>query len=169
MDPTIIGVIGCGNISDAYLKGAARSKLVRVKAVADIRPEVAQAKAREYGVAAVDVDTLLADPDIAIVVNLTIPAAHAPVSLRILEAGKHVYLERPRATGCADARPVIQAAGAKGLRIGCAPDPFLGASHQASRYVIDAGRIGEPVGGAAAVLTHGMENWHPNPVFFYQH
>jgi predicted dehydrogenase len=169
MDPTIIGVIGCGNISDAYLKGAARSKLVRVKAVADIRPEAAQAKAREYGVAAVGVDPLLADPDIAIVVNLTIPAAHAPVSLHILEAGKHVYLEKPLATRFADARPVMQAAAAKGLRIGCAPDTFLGAGHQASRYAIDSGRIGEPVGGAAAVLSHGMEHWHPNPAFFYQH
>jgi predicted dehydrogenase len=169
MDPTIIGVIGCGNISDAYLKGAARSQLVRVKAIADIRPEAAQAKAREYGVAAVGVDSLLADPDIAIVVNLTIPAAHAPVSLHILEAGKHVYLEKPLATRFADARPVMQAAAAKGLRIGCAPDTFLGAGHQASRYAIDSGRIGEPIGGAAAVLSHGMEHWHPNPAFFYQH
>jgi predicted dehydrogenase len=169
MDPTIIGVIGCGNISDSYLKGAARSKLLRVKAVADVQPEAAQARAREYGVAAVDVDALLADPDIAIVVNLTIPAAHAPVSLQILEAGKHVYLEKPLATRFADARPVMQAAAAKGLRIGCAPDTFLGAGHQASRYAIDAGRVGEPVGGAAAVLSHGMEHWHPNPAFFYQH
>jgi predicted dehydrogenase len=169
MDPTVIGVIGCGNISDAYLKGAARSKLVRVKAVADLRPEAAQAKAREYGVAALAVEALLGDPDIAIVVNLTVPAAHAPVSARILEAGKHVYLEKPLATRYAEAKPVTAAAAAAGLRIGCAPDTFLGAAHQACRYAIDAGRIGRPVGGAAAVLTHGMEHWHPNPAFFYQH
>src|SRR5215831_17108633 len=169
MDPTIIGVIGCGNISDAYLKGAARSKLVRVKAVADLRADAAATKAREYGVAALDVDALLADRDIEIVVNLTVPAAHAPVSSRILEAGKHVYLEKPLATRFAEAKPVMQAAAAKGLRIGCAPDTFLGAGHQACRYAIDAGRIGVPVAGAAAVLTHGMEHWHPNPAFFYQH
>ncbi|MBI3516443.1 MAG: Gfo/Idh/MocA family oxidoreductase [Proteobacteria bacterium] len=169
MQPTIIGIIGCGNISDAYLKGAARSRLVRVKAVADIRADAAAAKAGEHGVDAVSVEALLADPDIEIVVNLTIPAAHAPVSLQIIAAGKHVYLEKPLATRFAAAKPVTQAAAAKGLRIGCAPDTFLGAAHQACRYAIDAGRIGVPVAGAAAVLTHGMEHWHPNPAFFYEH
>jgi predicted dehydrogenase len=172
MEAIIIGVIGCGNISDAYLRGAARSRLVRVKSVADIRPEAARAKARdyrEYGVEAVPVDTLLADPDIEIVVNLTVPAAHAPVNLQILEGGKHVYQEKPLATRFADAKPVTGFAAAKGLRIGCAPDTFLGAAHQACRYAIDEGRIGVPVGGDAALLTHGMEHWHPNPEFFYRH
>ena len=85
-------------------------------------------KAREYGVQAVPIDALLADPDIEIVVNLTVPAAHAPVSLQIIEAGKHVYLEKPLATRFAEAKPVMQAAAAKGLRVGCAPDTFLGAA-----------------------------------------
>jgi predicted dehydrogenase len=169
MDPTTIGIIGCGNISDAYLRGAARSRLVRVKSVADIRTEAANAKAREYAVQAVPVDTLLADSDIEIVVNLTVPAAHAPVSLQIIEAGKHVYLEKPLATRFVEAQPVMLAAVAKGLRVGCAPDTFLGAAHQACRYAVDAGLIGVPVAGAAAVLSHGMEHWHPNPAFFYQH
>jgi predicted dehydrogenase len=169
MEPTTIGIIGCGNISDTYLRGAARSRLVRVKSVADIRAEAAAAKAGEYSVDAVTVDTLLADPDIEIVVNLTIPAAHAPVSLQIIEAGKHVYLEKPLATRFTDAKPVMLAAAAKGLRVGCAPDTFLGGAHQACRYAIDAGLIGIPVGGAATVLSHGMEHWHPNPAFFYQH
>jgi predicted dehydrogenase len=169
ISPTIIGVIGCGNISDAYLGGAARSRYVRVKSVADIRADVATAKATEYSVAAVAIDDLLADPDIEIVVNLTPPAAHACVSLQIIETGKHVYLEKPLATRFAEAKRVIQAAMAKARRVGCAPDTFLGAGHQACRYAIDAGRIGNPVAGAAAVLTHGMEHWHPNPAFFYQH
>lgn len=169
MQPTTIGIIGCGNISDAYLRGAARSRLVMVKSVADIRAEAAAAKARDYGVEAVAVDALLADPDIEVVVNLTVPAAHAPMSLQIIDAGKHVYLEKPLATHFAEAKPVMQAAAAKGLRVGCAPDTFLGAAHQASRYAIDEGHIGVPVAGAAAVLTHGMEHWHPNPAFFYQH
>jgi predicted dehydrogenase len=169
MSPTIIGVIGCGNISDAYLRGAARSRYVRVKSVADLRADAAIAKAREHGVEAVAIDDLLADPDIEIAVNLTIPAAHAPVSLQIIEAGKHVYLEKPLAARFVEAKPVTQAAAAKGLRVGCAPDTFLGAGHQACRYAIDAGRIGVPVAGAAAVLSHGMEHWHPNPAFFYQH
>ena len=121
------------------------------------------------GVHAVTVDALLADPDIEIVVNLTVPAAHAPVNLQIIEAGKHVYLEKPLATRFAEAKPVMLAAAAKGLRVGCAPDTFLGAAHQACRYAIDAGVIGIPVAGAATVLSHGMEHWHPNPAFFYQH
>ena len=166
---TVIGIIGCGNISDAYLRGAARSRLVRVKSVADMRAAAAETKAREYGVDAVAVDALLADTDIEIVVNLTVPAAHAPVSLQIIEAGKHAYLEKPLASRFAEAKPVMQAAAAKGLRVGCAPDTFLGAAHQACRYAIDAGRIGVPVAGAAAVLSHGMEHWHPNPAFFFQH
>src|SRR5262245_61518077 len=106
MDPLIIGVIGCGSISDAYLRGAARSRLVRVKSVADINSEAAAAKAREHGVEAVAVDALLADTDIEIVVNLTVPAAHAPVSARIIGAGKHVYLEKPLAARFEDALPV---------------------------------------------------------------
>jgi predicted dehydrogenase len=169
MEPTILGIIGCGNISNAYLRGAARSQLVRVKSVADIRVGAAVAKARDYGVDAVAVDALLADPDIEIVVNLTVPAAHAPLSLQIIEAGKHVYLEKPLATRFAEAKPVMQAAVATSLRVGCAPDTFLGAAHQASRWAIDTGRIGVPVAGAAALLSHGMEHWHPNPAFFYQH
>jgi predicted dehydrogenase len=158
-----IGIIGCGNISDTYLRGAARSQLVRVKSVADIRADAAAAKAREHSVDAAPVDTLLADPAIEIVVNLTVPAAHAPVNLQIIEAGKHVYLEKPLATRFTDAKPVMLAAAAKGLRVGCAPDTFLGGAHQACRYAIDAGLIGIPVAGAATVLSHGMEHWHPNP------
>jgi predicted dehydrogenase len=169
MEPTIIGIIGCGNISGAYLTGAARSELVRVKSVADIRADAAEARTREYGVQAVSVDALLADADIEIVLNLTVPAAHAPVSLQIIDAGKHVYLEKPLATRFAEAKPVMQAAIAKQLRVGCAPDTFLGAAHQACRYAIDKGMIGVPVAGAASVLSHGMEHWHSNPAFFYQH
>src|SRR5262249_45845801 len=123
----------------------------------------------EYDVNAVAVDALLGDADIEIVVNLTIPAAHGPVSRQIIEAGKHVYLEKPLATRFAEAKPVMQAALAKSVRVGCAPDTFLGAAHQACRYAIDDGRIGVPVAGAAAVMSHGMEHWHPNPAFFYQH
>jgi len=169
MEPTIIGIIGCGSISGAYLSGAARSPLLRVKSVADIRPDAADAQALEHGVQAVPIDALLADPDIEIVVNLTVPAAHAPVSLQIIEAGKHVYLEKPLATRFTEAKPVTQAAAAKGLRVGCAPDTFLGAGHQACRYAIDAGLIGVPVAGSASMLSHGMEHWHPNPAFYYQH
>jgi predicted dehydrogenase len=168
MKPAILGIIGCGTISDAYLLGAARSGLVRVKACADLRPEAAAAKAQQYGIAAVPVAALLSDPEIEIVVNLTVPQAHAPLDLEIIAAGKHVYSEKPLATDLTEARAVTCAAAAAKVRIGCAPDTFLGAAHQACRRAIDAGRIGRPIGGAAAVLSHGMEHWHPDPTWFYQ-
>lgn len=168
MGPTVIGIIGCGVISEAYLKGAARSKLVHVKSVADLNAEAAATRAAEFRVHPVPIETLLADDEIEIVINLTVPQAHAPVSLSIIEAGKHVYSEKPLATRLADGQALVLAAAARRLRIGCAPDTFLGAAHQACRRAIDAGRIGTPVAGSAAVLSHGMEHWHPNPAFFFQ-
>ena len=168
MSKTIIGIIGCGNISDAYLKGAARSGLSEVKACADLRLEAAQAKASLYGVQAMSIEALLADPDISIIVNLTVPMAHAEVSRQIINAGKHAYSEKPLAADFKDALALMLLAGARGLREGCAPDTFLGASHQACRRALDAGAIGRPVGGSVVVMSHGMETWHPNPEFFYK-
>jgi predicted dehydrogenase len=130
--------------------------------------EAAQEKAAEYGVPAVTVDRLLADPDIQIVINLTVPLAHAPVSLQVVEAAKHVYSEKPLAIRHAEAEALMLAAAAKGVRVGCAPDTFLGAGHQACRRAIDAGLIGRPIAGSAFFATHGMEHWHPNPEFFFK-
>jgi predicted dehydrogenase len=163
-----IGIIGCGNISHSYLKGATRSEQVRVKCVADMRMEAAQEKAAEYGVQAVTMDRLLADPDIQIVINLTVPLAHAQVSMQVVEAAKHVYSEKPLVTRHAEGEALMLAAAAKGVRVGCAPDTFLGAGHQACRHAIDAGRIGRPIAGSAFFATHGMEHWHPNPEFFFK-
>jgi predicted dehydrogenase len=168
MEPTVIGIIGCGNISDAYLSGAARSELIRVKSCADLNAEAAERKASEYGIAAVPVDALLADPEIEIVINLTVPLAHGPVSRQIITAGKHVYSEKPLSARFSEGQALMLAAAGRGVRVGCAPDTFLGAAHQACRRAIDAGRIGRPIAGAAAVLTHGMEHWHPNPEFFFK-
>lgn len=168
MEPTTIGIIGCGTISDAYLKGAARSELIRVKACADMRPEAAEEKAGEYGITAVPVDALLGDPEIEIVINLTVPMAHGPVSRQIITAGKHVYSEKPLAARFSEGQALMLAAAGRGVRVGCAPDTFLGASHQACRRAVDAGRIGRPIAGAASVLSHGMEHWHPNPEFFFK-
>ena len=168
MERIDIGIIGCGNISHSYLKGAARSEQVRVKCVADMRVEAAQEKAAEYGVQAVTVDRLLADPDIQIVINLTVPLAHAQISMQVVEAGKHVYSEKPLVTRHGEGEALMLAAAAKGVRIGCAPDTFLGAGHQACRHALDAGRIGRPIAGSAFFATHGMEHWHPNPEFFFK-
>jgi predicted dehydrogenase len=168
MEPVIIGIIGCGVISDAYLKGAARSRLIKVKAVADLRHEAAQEKASAYGCEAVTIDQLLTDRDIEIVVNLTIPAVHAKVDLDILDARKHAYSEKPLAASLKEADAVIAKAHEKGLRVGCAPDTFFGASHQAARLAIDSGLIGAVVGGSVTIASRGMEHWHPDPRFFYQ-
>jgi predicted dehydrogenase len=168
MKPVILGLIGCGNISDTYFKGAARSHLVRIKACADVRPEAALAKAEQHDVQAMSVEQLLADPEIEIVINLTVPQSHVAVAQQVLAAGKHVYLEKPLATDFVEAQALLATAAAKGLRVGCAPDTFFGGAHQACRAAIDAGCIGRPIGGAVAVLSHGMESWHPNPAFFYQ-
>jgi len=168
MSKTVIGIIGCGNISDAYFRGATRSNLIRVKACADLRLEAAQAKAAAHGVLAMPVRELLADPEISIVVNLTVPMTHAAVSHQILNAGKHAYSEKPLAANFADGAGLMELSRARNLRVGCAPDTFLGAAHQACRRLVDSGAIGVPVGGSAVVMSHGMESWHPNPEFFFK-
>jgi predicted dehydrogenase len=168
MQPVKLGIVGCGVISDAYLKGASRSRLVAVKSCTDLVPEAAAAKAAAHGILAVGIEAMLADPEIEIVLNLTVPLAHAEVSLRAVEAGKHVYSEKPIATTFSEGRELTAAARAKGVRLGAAPDTFLGAAHQAVRRALDDGRIGRVVAGSACFAGHGMEAWHPNPSFFYR-
>ncbi|MCQ4162781.1 Gfo/Idh/MocA family oxidoreductase [Roseomonas sp. GC11] len=168
MRDVTIGIIGCGNISAAYLRGAAASRLVRVKSVADLRPEASQARAAEFAVEATSIDRLLADPEIEVVLNLTVPQAHVPVGLDVLSAGKHLYAEKPLGTTVAGGRQLLAKAEAAGLRIGCAPDTFMGGGHQACRRAIDTGLIGTPVAGHAAIQTRGMEHWHPDPTFFFK-
>jgi predicted dehydrogenase len=163
-----IGIIGCGNISESYFAGASRSALVRIKACADMHHPAALARAAQFGVAAMPVDQLLADPEIALVINLTIPAAHASVGRQVIDAGKHLYLEKPLAADWTDACALVAHAAERGVRIGCAPDTFLGAGPQASRRALDAGVIGQAIGGSVAILSHGMEHWHPNPAFFFK-
>lgn len=162
-----IGIIGCGNISTTYLRLSPLFKGLQVRAVADISMAAAEARAKEYGVKAQSVDDLLANKDIDVVINLTIPDAHFPVSKRILEAGKHVYSEKPLTLTIEEGITLRDLAKAKGLAVGCAPDTFLGGTHQQARALIDEGAIGTIIAGGAAVLNHGMEHWHPNPDFFF--
>ena len=162
-----VGIIGCGNISAAYLKLAAMFKGYTILAVADINMDNANARAAEFGVRSQTVDDLLAADDIDLVINLTIPAAHVAVSRAILQAGKHVYSEKPFVLSLNEAQELGGIAAAKGLRIGSAPDTFLGASHQLARNLIDGGAIGKVTSGTAVVMGHGMEDWHPNPDFFF--
>ncbi|HSV74570.1 MAG TPA: Gfo/Idh/MocA family oxidoreductase [Chthonomonadales bacterium] len=164
-----VGIVGCGAISAIYFQRCAQFRNLRVVACADLAPERALDRAREFRVPkAVSVDDLLADPDIEIVLNLTVPKAHADVNLRAIDAGKHVYSEKPLATSRADGRRTIEAARARGVRVGSAPDTFLGAGIQTCIKAIDDGAIGWPLGATAFMLCHGHESWHPSPEFYYE-
>jgi len=163
-----VGIIGCGNISDIYVRNAKLFRDIEIVSCADINPAAAERLANKYSLRETDVRTLLAADDIEIVLNLTLPATHAEVSRAAIAAGKHVYSEKPLATSLQDAIALMQEAEAKGLRVGCAPDTILGAGLQNAKALIDEGRVGPIITGLAAVMTKGMEHWHPNPVPFYQ-
>jgi predicted dehydrogenase len=165
---TGIGIIGCGNISAAYLKLAPLFKLLDVRAVADIDPDAAKTRAAEFGVRAETVAGLLAADDVEIIVNLTIPVAHFAVTKSILEAGKHAYSEKPYVLSLEDGEALRALATEKGLRVGSAPDTFLGGAHQLARAALDEAKIGRVLGGTCHVMSRGMEAWHPNPDFFFQ-
>jgi predicted dehydrogenase len=169
MEPVAVGIIGTGNISSIYMQAGKPFPILRIVACADLEPERARAQAEKFGLSrACSVDELLRDPAIDIVVNLTVPLAHAEVALAAVEAGKHVYNEKPLAVRREDARRLLDLAAARGLRVGCAPDTFLGGGLQTCRALIDQGAIGRPVGAFAAMLASGPESWHPSPDFFYQ-
>lgn len=168
MAETKVGIIGCGNIAETYFKLAPLFRGYEITACADINQDAAKARAQEFGVEAKSVADLLADDAIGCVINLTIPAAHTEVSCQILEAGKHVYSEKPLALSLAEAQQIADLAASKDLKVGCTPDTFLGGAHQVARAAIDAGEIGEVTSGSCHVLSAGMEMWHPNPDFFFQ-
>jgi predicted dehydrogenase len=167
--PVKVGMIGCGAVSAAYLAGAQVFPEFDVVACADrvqARAEAAAAAARAR--VAPSVAELLADPEVELVLNLTAPADHAPVALQALAAGKPVYGEKPLAVTRRQAAAILELAAARGLRVGSAPDTFLGASLQTGRRLIDAGAIGEPLGAAAFLMCRGHEAWHPDPDFYYR-
>lgn len=167
MNELKLGLIGAGNISESYLSRAPHFRAIRFVAVADMNPAAAEARATEYGIEARSVDDLLASSDIDLIVNLTIPAAHFDISKRALHAGKHVYSEKPYVLTLEEGRELARIAAEAGLRIGSAPDTFLGSSHQQARDLIDRGAIGRVASGTCAVMSSGMESWHPNPDFFF--
>lgn len=168
MKITKIGVIGCGNISGAYFKAGQTFKNIEISACADLNIQCAEEKAHEFGIAkACSVEKLLKDKTIEIVVNLTIPKAHCKVALSALEAGKHVYGEKPLAVSRKEGALIISKAKAKKLKIGSAPDTFLGGGIQTCRKLIDDNWIGKPVAATAFMMCGGHEGWHPNPEFYY--
>jgi predicted dehydrogenase len=163
-----VGIVGCGNISTIYLTNLPLSPGVKVRACADMKPEVAAAQGKKFGVEAMSVDALLARDDVHIVVNLTIPAAHGAVSLAALSAGKDVFSEKPLAIDVELGRKVLAEAEKRKLMIGCAPDTFLGAGGRLCRKLVDEGAVGKILTGTAFLMSHGMEHWHPDPEFFFK-
>ncbi|KOS01346.1 Gfo/Idh/MocA family protein [Paenibacillus polymyxa] len=162
------GIIGCGTISSVYLENLQKSPLIEVVAVADLLDERAKESADEFNIENVyKVDELLRQPEIELVFNLTVPGSHALTDVAILEAGKHVYSEKPLAVSLEDGKRVLDLAKAKNLRVGCAPDTFLGSAIQTARHAIQTGMIGQPVAATAFLMSRGPEWWHENPEFFY--
>ncbi|WNM31967.1 Gfo/Idh/MocA family oxidoreductase [Streptomyces sp. Li-HN-5-11] len=162
-----VGIIGAGVISRHYLQNLTRFPDLSVLAIADLDLERAAARAQEFGLRAMSVRDLLAADDIEIVLNLTIPAAHFDVSLQILTSGKHVWSEKPIALGRRDARTLLDEADRRGLRVGCAPDTFLGGALQTAQRTVTAGRIGAPASALGIMQSPGPEGFHPNPAFYY--
>ena len=167
--PVGVGFVGAGVISDTYLANLTSFPDVAVRMIADLDTERAAAQAAKYGVpASGTVADLLADPTIELVVNLTVPAAHVDVGLAALEAGKHVWAEKPLALDRETGRKLLDRAKEKGLRVASAPDTILGAGLQTARRAIDDGRIGTPISALAMFQTPGPESWHPAPEFLFQ-
>lgn len=169
LEPLKVGVIGCGNISGIYLTNMPRFDALEVVACADLIHERAVRAAETHGIArALSVEELLADDEIEIIVNLTTPHSHFEVALAAVEAGKSVHGEKPLTVDLDDAEALLSAAAARNVRVGAAPDTFLGAGIQTCRQLIDEGAIGEPVAATAFMMIHGHEGWHPDPEFYYQ-
>lgn len=167
--PVGIGIIGAGVISKQYLDNLTSFPDINVAAVGDLFEEAAAARAAEYGVPVHGgVDAVLGNPDVEIVINLTIPAAHVEVATQALDAGKHVWSEKPFSLDRESGLGLLKAADAAGLRLGCAPDTFLGAGLQTARRMIERGDIGVPLTALTLMQSPGPESWHPNPAFLFQ-
>lgn len=167
VDKVKVGFIGTGNIAPAYIRHSRPYEILDLVACSDLDNERAQAFANEHGLRAMTVAEMLADPEIELIVNLTVPKVHAEVNMLVIEAGKHVYCEKPFAVTREDGQKVLQRAKEKGVLTGCAPDTFLGGGGQTCRKLIEDGVIGEPVAATAFMVGHGPESWHPNPFFYY--
>ena len=167
--PVGIAVVGCGNISDQYLANLVRFPDVAVLACADLDRDRAATQAAKHGIPhSGDLATVLAMPEVELVVNLTVPAVHASVALQAIRAGKHVYGEKPFALSVQEAQTVTAAATACGVQLGNAPDTFLGAGLQTARRLIEEGRIGTPISAKATFGYPGPDAWHPSPEFLFQ-
>ena len=167
--PVRVGLIGTGAISDIYLKTCEKYGVIEITACGSLDLDESLAKAKQHNISKVcNPAEIICDSEIDAILNLTIPAAHADVSLSALEAGKHVYSEKPIASSLIDGKRVLELAASKGLTVGNAPDTFMGGRWQTMRKLLDDEIIGRPTAVAAFVGTHGTERHHPNPDYYYQ-
>jgi predicted dehydrogenase len=163
-----VAVVGCGTISHEYLRNLATFPDLQVLVCSDVDTDRAKRVAEQYGVPdAGPVDSALAHPGVDLVVNLTVPAAHVPVSIAALEAGKHVYTEKPLSLDVSTGQALLATADSAGLRVGAAPDTFLGAGLQTACRLVAGGAIGVAQSGLALLTGPGPESWHSNPEFLY--
>ncbi len=168
MKPHGIGIVGCGNIAGAYLKFAKMFRAIDIRLCADINRSAADTMAQAHGVRAVDLDEIFEHEDIDVILNLTVPTAHYDLTMRALLAGKHVYSEKPFVLSLEEGRRLADLANARGLRLGSAPDTFLGGAHQLARQLCDSDAVGRIISGTCFYQSHGMEHVHPNPHFFFR-
>lgn len=167
--PVGVGIIGAGTISGQYLENLTSFPDVTVHIIGDLYPEAAQKRAEEFNVPAFGTtQDVLDHPEVEIVINLTIPTAHAEVSQAIVAAGKHVWTEKPITTVPADATALLEAAEKAGVRVGGAPDTVLGAGIQTGLRTLREGSIGAPTSALTLFQSPGPESWHPNPAFLFQ-
>ncbi|MDR0455122.1 MAG: Gfo/Idh/MocA family oxidoreductase [Treponema sp.] len=165
-----IGIAGIGKISEIYLHNLTGmfGKRVKLTAVCDIIFERAEKAAADYRVAAYRSVNEMFNADVDMVLNLSQPQYHFEIALAAVKAGKHIYNEKPLCTQREEAAELLKTAAEKQVRVGGAPDTFLGAGIQTCRKLIDDGWIGVPVAATAFMANHGPEHWHPAPEFYYQ-
>lgn len=167
-EPTGVGIIGAGVISTAYLQNLTSFPDVKVVAIGDIETGRAKAQAEAFGVPVHgDADAVLARDDIDLVVNLTIPAVHAQIAGDILSAGKHAYGEKPLTLDLDEGKALLAEADKRKLRVGSAPDTFLGAGIQTALRLVAEGAIGAPQSALTSMQSPGPESWHPSPEFLF--
>lgn len=170
MNRVKVGIVGCGMISEIYLKNITTifSDVLEAVACADLNAAAAASRAEQFGLRALGVEELIAHPQIEVVLNLTIPAAHYEINKKALLAGKHAYSEKPLAVTVEQGKELVALAKEKGLLVGAAPDTFLGGGIQTCLKLVEEGAIGTPIAAQGFMLARGPESFHPNPAFLYQ-
>ena len=163
-----IGLIGCGNIAETYFRAQDYFNNIKFIACADKFPEVSKKCADQYNIKSLTVDEIIHDTNVDVILNLTIPQAHFEISKLALEAGKHVYSEKPMSIKYDEAHELVNLAKDNNLYLGNAPDTFLGGGGQVARKFVDNGDIGKVMTGNFIFAFPGVQEFHPNPESWFQ-